>query len=814
MAATAPAILSLSPASAVVGTGPFTLRVNGVNFVSASQVRVNGVGRATTFVNGGQLTAAMQSGDVSSVRTLQITVANPGGLISSAVPFDVLPNSPQITSINPSTVTVGSGAFVLRVIGQNFASSSVVNLNASPRPTTYIDARNLSAQIPATDITSPRTINVTVTNPNLHLSNSVPLTVTNTPPKPTITLLNPNTVNATGPGFTLEIVGTNFASNATVKVGGANRATTFVDSSHVTTQILSTDILTPGTLSITVTNPTPSSRTSDPATLTIVAKNAAIIQSIDPTQVVEKSGQFTLSVTGTGFMSGVKAQFNGSNRITTFLDSQHLTAIILTADVANAGQASITVTNPNGAPVSNALTLFIVSQNGPAIDNISPASVTVGSADTNVLINGSNFIFSDIAQVNGTDRATGFVSATQLVVTVQADDLAGPGQLQITVRRSDGSASSAPVVLNVVDATTPLISSLNPSTMIAGSPSFTLTVNGSNFQDGASVTVDGAPRNTTFVGPGQLTVSVMDADVAVARQVPIVVTNPGGQTSPAVNLRVILVVPTITSISPTTVTSGDVDFQLAVSGSNFSTQSVINVNGIPRATTLQNTTGELTTQIAAADISAPGGLSITVTDHGATSAPILLNALRPSIISVTPSQLPFGGTDATITVTGSAFLTTSQIMFKGSLKQTNFNPDGSLSAKLDASDLQDSGTFGVVVQNSADSMSLPFLVDIVSPGGPAISSVTPSTIASGSGAQTVVVIGANFTPTSTVQVNGTPRQTTFVSTTELDVDLLASDTAVTGQLSLVVTNPDSKRSGTAIITVTGPPPPRQRSVRH
>jgi hypothetical protein len=78
----------------------------------------------------------------------------------------------------------------------------------------------------------------------------------------------------------------------------------------------------------------------------------------------------------------------------------------------------------------------------------------------------------------------------------------------------------------------------------------------------------------------------------------------------------------------------------------------------------------------------------------------------------------------------------------------------------------------------------------------------------------VVVIGANFTPTSTVQINGALRQTTFVSSTELDVALLASDTAAIGQLSLVVVNPDSKQSGTAIITVTGPPPPRQRSVRH
>jgi hypothetical protein len=548
--------------------------------------------------------------------------------------------------------------------------------------------------------------------------------------------------------------------------------------------------------------------------LTIVVRNSAILQSIDPTQVVAQSGQFTLSVIGTGFQSGARVQWNGSSRTTTFVDSQHLTATILASDISNAGQASITVTNPNGAPVSNVLTIFIVSQNGPAIDTISPASVMAGSADTKVLINGSKFLFDDIAQVNGTDSATEFISDTQVVVTVPAADLIGLGQLQITVRRSDGSATSAPVNLNVVDATAPLISSLNPSTVTAGSPSFTLTVNGSNFQDGASVTVDNVPRATTFVGPGQLTVSVTDADIAVARLVPIAVTNPGGQTSPTVNLSVILIVPTIASISPTTVTSGDVGFQLAVSGSNFSSQSVINVNGTPRATTLQNATGALTTQITAADISAPGSLSITVTDNGATSDPILLNVLRPSILSVTPSDLPFGGTDVTITVIGSGFLTTSKIIFKGAEKPTNFNTDGSLSALLSATDLQDSGTFGVVVQNSADSTSLPFLVNIVSTGGPTISSVTPSTIASGSGPQTVVVIGANFTPTSTVQINGAPRQTTFVSSTELDVALLASDTAATGQLSLVVTNPDSEQSGTAIIAVSGPPPTRQRSVRH
>jgi hypothetical protein len=120
----------------------------------------------------------------------------------------------------------------------------------------------------------------------------------------------------------------------------------------------------------------------------------------------------------------------------------------------------------------------------------------------------------------------------------------------------------------------------------------------------------------------------------------------------------------------------------------------------------------------------------------------------------------------------------------------------------------------VLVRNSPDSTSLPFLIDIVSPGGATISSVTPSTIQSGSGSQPVVVIGTNFTPTSIVQVNGSPRVTTFVSSTELHAQLLASDTAAVGQLSVVVADANGKLSPAVIINVTGPAPPRQRSVRH
>ena len=54
-----PALTSLAPSSTPAGGAAFTLTVNGSNFVGTSQVRWNGTARTTTFVNAGQVTAAI-----------------------------------------------------------------------------------------------------------------------------------------------------------------------------------------------------------------------------------------------------------------------------------------------------------------------------------------------------------------------------------------------------------------------------------------------------------------------------------------------------------------------------------------------------------------------------------------------------------------------------------------------------------------------------------------------------------------------------------------------------------------------------------
>lgn len=79
-------------------------------------------------------------------------------------------------------------------------------------------------------------------------------------------------------------------------------------------------------------------------------------QPLVPTATSLGSDSFTLSVSGTGFVSGATIDFNNSPLATTFVDSEHLSAMVPAADVVKAGTAPVTVVNPApGGGRSNAV---------------------------------------------------------------------------------------------------------------------------------------------------------------------------------------------------------------------------------------------------------------------------------------------------------------------------------------------------------------------------------------------------------------------------------------------------------------------------
>lgn len=75
--------------------------------------------------------------------------------------------------------------------------------------------------------------------------------------------------------------------------------------------------------------------------------------SVSPASAAAGSGNFTLTVTGSGFVPGAVLKWNGAERTTTFVDSNHLTVAIPKADLIQAGTATLVVNNPGSSDSSS-----------------------------------------------------------------------------------------------------------------------------------------------------------------------------------------------------------------------------------------------------------------------------------------------------------------------------------------------------------------------------------------------------------------------------------------------------------------------------
>lgn len=236
------------------------------------------------------------------------------------------------------------------------------------------------------------------------------------------------------------------------------------------------------------------------------------ISSLSPNGEYAGYPAFTLTVNGSGFASSAVVKWNGSSLSTTYVSSSQLTASVGANLIALAGIFPVTVVS-NGATSSPA---YYYNYNN--VQNVAPSPVTAGGAAFTVTVSGSGFnpgaavgwSTTFDAGGQGTPLPTNYISSSQLTATLGANAIALAGLVYFTVE-SGGLSSDAPSIY--VD---PVASSLNPSTVPAGGPAFTLTVNGIGFGPGVVAQWNGSPLTTTVVSSTQLTASVPANLIATA----------------------------------------------------------------------------------------------------------------------------------------------------------------------------------------------------------------------------------------------------------------------------------------------------------
>lgn len=264
------------------------------------------------------------------------------------------------------------------------------------------------------------------------------------------------------------------------------------------------------------------------------------ITSLSPSSALSGSGPLTITITGTGFIASSSVTFCAVPHAVTFVDGSHLQIKLSASDLAGTGACAVVVSNPPpGGGVSGGVSFPIPLPSNPAptITSLSPLSASAGSGQLVVAIVGTGFMRSTIVTFNGTVRASTFVSATQLRLTLGTTDLKQAGAFTVTVQNPAPGGGTSSFPFNVVQILNPAptITSLSPASAPAGLTSLTLTINGAGYMATSTVTVGGVRHPSTFVSPGQVTIVLNNNELSGAGTLPVAISNagPGGGTATA-----------------------------------------------------------------------------------------------------------------------------------------------------------------------------------------------------------------------------------------------------------------------------------------
>ncbi len=360
------------------------------------------------------------------------------------------------------------------------------------------------------------------------------------------------------------------------------------------------------------------------------------LTAISPGEIEINSPAFVVTATGNNITAQTVVQWAGAALATSYVSAQQTTALVPAANLTTAGSYPITLVTDGASSAAVQFTVQPVPV--PTITGLAPIAATAGGAGFVLWVYGTNFTSQSVVNWGGSARSTSFGSTTLLTAQINAADIATAGAIAVTVQNQ--TVLSAPAQFTVLTVPAPTITQLSPNSAIVGGAGFTLTVSGSNFNSQSVVNWAGSPRTTIYVSASQLTAQINAADIAATGTVAVTVQNQTVASAPS-NFTVVPVPPVmISSVTPSTVSSGGPAFMLTVNGSAFNTASAVIWNGSARVTTYQSTS-LLTAQILASDIAAAGSATVTVqnpANQGGTSGPATVT-IRPASLDAVAFQI-------------------------------------------------------------------------------------------------------------------------------------------------------------------------------
>src|SRR5574341_838493 len=462
-------------------------------------------------------------------------------------------------------------------------------------------------------------------------------------PPPSVTSVSPNSmVHGVTASQSISIYGANFVLGATITVGGLSDTTVSGSLASATTPFVFVNSnvvrfwwpntsLVPGTYTVTVTNPASAGSYSASLTdaFTVTAPEPTVTStSISPAYAISPSQSVTIS--GTGFLVGARITVGRLTGITVSGSTASATTPFVYVNGYTlkfwwpntslaAGSYTVQVVNPTtaGGLGDDLVNGFTVIAPQPTVTSTSPNPVTYGiTPSLSITISGSNFVLGatiTVGTLSGTTVAGSVASATTPYVFVNSStlrfwwpntSLTPPGPRDVVVTNPVPAGALSATLMNgfTVNAPQPTVTSTTPNPVTYGiTPNSSITISGSNFVLGATITVGSlsgttvagsvASATTPYVFVNSSTLRFWWPNTSLTPPGPrdVVVTNPtaaGGLSATLTNgFTVNAPQPTVTSTAPNPVTYGITpNSSITISGSNFVLGATITVGSLSGTT--------------------------------------------------------------------------------------------------------------------------------------------------------------------------------------------------------------------------------------
>ncbi|MEX2555257.1 MAG: hypothetical protein WEB06_06465 [Actinomycetota bacterium] len=829
--AQAPTVGSTSPSSRGQGATSQNIAITGTNFAQGAQASFSGTGitvNSTIFLNTTQVTANITLSPTASVGARNVTVTNTDAQSGSCTGCFTVNASPVVTSVAPAQLPNTAPA-QLTFTGTGFVSGISVQLELAGQPAIpgtaveVVDATTMTATFDLTDV-APEDWDVHVTNADAGTSVCAGC-FTITASDPEVTSASPASRGQGATDQDIAINGSDFAMGASVSFSGTGitvNSTTFVDSTELTANITIAGDATTGLRDITVTN-TDGKTGSCTGCFTVNA--GPTVSGANPSSRGQGATSQSITITGTGFVNGAAVTFSGTGitvNSTTFVGATTLTANITISGTAATGARDITVTNPD-AGIGTCAGCFTVNT-GPTVTGTNPSSLGQGATTEDITVTGTGFVDGAAVTFSGTGitvNSTTFVGATTLTANITISGAAATGLRDVTVTNPDGGKKTCVACFTVNAA--PTVTDVTPDNLGQGAADQDLTVTGTGFQDGATVSFSGTGIDVdevTFVNATTLTVNVNVSGTATPGARDVTITNPDAGT-PAVceDCFTVNAAPTATSVSPNDLGQGATDVDLTVTGTGFQDGATVAFSGtgitVNDVTFVGPTT--LTVNVTVSSTATTGARTVTVTnpDEGtpATCVACFTVNTGPTVTDVSPSAAT-NTEPVELTLTGTGFASgatihlerTGQSDIVGTSVVVTDPTEASAEFEITAAA---PGDWDVVFINADVGTATCVACFTIAGSAPSVSDVSPASRGQGAVDEDVTITGLNFAMGAVVSFSGTGitiNDTTFVDSTELTVNITISGTAPTGARNVTVTNTDAQ-SGTCTgcFTVTAKP---------